>query len=221
MFAGIVETLGEVTHVGPARAAHGGTAVRIEIRLGALLDGLPLGASMAVNGVCLTLAESRDGIGGFDVVPETLRRTTLGALRPGDPVNVERSLRVGDRIDGHFVQGHVDAVGVVNRIANSGGDYKLWIATDAGALAHIIPKGSIALDGTSMTVVDVTADAFSVVVVPTTWQRTTLGRRRPGDRVNIETDILVRTILGRFPLGEAAAARGVTWETLRANGFVS
>lgn len=226
MFAGIVEALGEVAHVGPSHAAHGAGAAaqRIDIRMGPLLDGLPRGASVAVNGVCLTLAEARRDVGGFDVVPETLRRTTLGDLRVRDVVNLERSLRVGDRIDGHFVQGHVDAVGVVRQIAKSSGDYKLWIEADAGALTNVIPKGSVALDGTSMTVVDVVADAFSVVVVPTTWQRTTLGRRQPGDRLNIETDILVRTIVARLAqlqLAAAPTAPGVTWESLRENGFIS
>lgn len=225
MFAGIVEALGEVAGVGPSRVAQGGGAAqRIELRMGSLLDGLPPGASVAVNGVCLTLAATCGAVGGFDVVPETLRRTTLGTLRPGDAVNLERSLRVGDRIDGHFVQGHVDAVGVVREIAKSGGDYKLWIEVDAAAATGIIPKGSVALDGVSMTVVDTAADAFSVVVVPTTWQRTTLGRRRPGDCVNVETDILVRTIVARLAqlgLADPPAARGVTWEALRENGFTS
>ncbi|MBU0617907.1 MAG: riboflavin synthase [Planctomycetes bacterium] len=219
MFAGIIERVCEVAAVRPA-----GDAVRLEVELGELLDGLELGASVAINGVCLTLAERRGSVGGFDVVPETWRVTSLSSLQVGDPVNVERSLCVGDRLDGHFVQGHVDGVGRVERIQRDKGEYKLWVSADAGLMRYIVRKGSIALDGTSLTVVDVVENRFSVVLIPTTLERTVLGRHRPGKAVNIETDILARVIISRLEaLGEgyrAAATGGLTWQQLEEGGFL-
>ncbi|MGE0481013.1 MAG: riboflavin synthase [Phycisphaerae bacterium] len=231
MFAGIVEHVGTLVAARPLAGAgdYAAAARRLDIDLGPLAEGLALGASVAVNGVCLTLAERRDRVGGFDAVPETLRLTNLGALRPGDPVNLERSLRVGDRIDGHFVQGHVEACAPLDRIDREGGGYKLWIAAPRELAPFILPKGSITVDGVSMTVVDATDDRFSIVVIPTTWQRTTLGRRAPGDRLNLESDILARIVVHR--LERAARARdddapaniasGVDWNQLRAAGFVA
>ncbi len=228
MFAGIIEALGTVVAVemAPARHAGAGSAHRLDIELGGLAEGLQLGASVAVNGACLTLSHCRGTVGGFDVVPETWRRTTLAGLRVGDAVNLERSLRVGDRIDGHFVQGHVDGTGMVDRVDRSHGEWKLWVRTDPELMTAVMPKGSIALDGTSLTVVEVRDERFSVALVPTTLERTVLGRRAPGDRVNIETDILVRVLLRRleavFGTGATAdgATTGLTWEKLREGGFV-
>lgn len=230
MFAGIVEHMGTLAAARPLAAAgdYAAAARRLNIDLGPLAEGLALGASVAVNGVCLTLAERRDRVGGFDAVPETLRVTNLGHLRPGDFVNLERSLRVGDRIDGHFVQGHVEAVGTLDRIDREGGGYKLWIAAPAALSPFTIPKGSITVDGVSMTVVDARDDRFSIVVIPTTWQRTTLGRRAPGDRLNLETDILARIVVHRLERAarvrnddsHTPVASGVDWDQLRAAGFV-
>ncbi|MCG3125929.1 MAG: Riboflavin synthase [Phycisphaerae bacterium] len=196
MFSGIIETVGEVAALGAAtRAAGDGPLVRtLDVEVPKLLDDLAPGASVAVNGVCLTLVSTRAGGGRFHVVVETLKRSNLGGLRAGDAVNLERALRVGDRVDGHFVQGHVDALGRVTRIDRDRGEWKLWLRTDAGALRLICPKGAVALDGTSLTVVDARGDEFSVVLIPTTLERTTLGRRRPGDAVNIETDMIARAV---------------------------
>jgi riboflavin synthase len=219
VFAGIIERVCKVASVRPAREA-----VRLEVELSDLLDGLELGASVAINGVCLTLAERRGSVGGFDAVPETWRLTSLSALKPGDAVNVERSLRVGDRLDGHFVQGHVDGVGRVERIDKDGGEHKLWISVDAELMRYIVRKGSIALDGTSLTVVDVAENRFSVALIPTTLERTVLGRRRVGDAINIETDILARLIVSRLEaLGAGAgvgAGGGLTWQKLQEGGFL-
>lgn len=229
LFSGIVEAIGAVVDIAelPVRAGAATRATRLNLEMGQLLDGLPLGASVAVNGVCLTLADARGTVGGFDVVPETWRRTNLRHLRRGDGAHLERSLRVGDRIDGHFVQGHVDGVGTVDEIQRAGDEYKLWLAVPAELMPYMVRKGSIALDGVSLTLVDVTPPRVSVVLIPTTLERTTLGRRRPDDAINIETDILARLIVQRLETlqaGEASAggarAGGVTWAQLREGGYL-
>jgi riboflavin synthase len=219
MFAGMIERVCRVAAVRPGR-----DAVRLEVELGDLLDGLALGASVAINGACLTLAERRGAVGGFDVVPETWRLTSLSSLKRGDPVNAERSVRIGDRLDGHFVQGHVDGVGRVERVERDGGEHKLWVSVAADLMRYVVRKGSIALDGTSLTVVDVAENRFSVALIPTTLERTVLGRRRAGDAVNVETDILARLIVSRLEaLGERAGAvanAGLTWQKLQEGGFL-
>jgi len=226
MFAGIIESMGTVLGVqaSPRPRVGGALAHRLDVELGDLAEGLPLGASVAVNGACLTLAELGGTAGRFDVVPETWKRTTLCELKRNDRVNLERSLRVGDRVDGHFVQGHVDGVGSVERLERGQGEWKLWIECEAEPLTRIIPKCSVALDGTSLTVVDVGRGRFSVALIPTTLERTTLQARQPGDHVNIETDILARLVLARLHALTGAASQGsgdLTWEKLRDGGFVS
>lgn len=197
MFCGMVEGLGSVVSLeGPLRRDGQGPLIhRLSIRAAALFADLRPGASVAVNGVCLTLVAHKSECAEFDVVIETMRCTNLGRIRSGDPVNLERSLRPVDRIDGHFMQGHVDATGVLERIERQGGEHKLWVTTEDGAMRYVIPKGAIALDGVSLTVVDVRAGCFSVVLIPTTLERTTFGKRREGDSLNIETDIISRTVV--------------------------
>ncbi len=222
MFSGIVEAIGRVERLsGPQPDPAGTPAYRLEIAAGDLFADLALGASVAVNGACLTLAQRHAQSGRFDVIPETWRNTSLQTLRVGDPVNLERSLRVGDRIDGHFVQGHVDGVGTVQRVEATG-QWKLWVAAPAHLLPYLVRKGSVTLDGTSLTIVDVAADGFSVALIPTTLERTVLARRRPGDPVNIETDVIARIVVGYLHAGDAnpaAAPSGLTLERLRADGF--
>ncbi len=198
--------------------ADGTAAHRVTIALGPLAEDLPLGASVAVNGVCLTVADLAGESGSFDVVPETWQATALKGLRPRTPVNLERSLQVGDRIDGHFVQGHVDGVGTVAQIERTAGEWKLWVRAAAEILTYVVPKGSIAVDGTSLTIVDYLSDRFSVALIPTTLDETVLGRRQPGDEVNLETDILARIIVRR--LDALRAAGGITVDQLREGGFV-
>lgn len=149
---------------------------------------------MAVNGCCLTVVAAEGE--GFDVQagPETLLRTNLGTKGPGDPVNLERSLRVGDRLGGHFVQGHVDAVATLRERRRDGEWEFLAFTIDPQWTAFLVPKGSIAVDGVSLTLVDVTADGFSVMLIPHTLAVTTLGTLAPGDRVNIETDMIARHV---------------------------
>ena len=228
MFAGIIEKVGRVVGVRETRTPTGERALRLELELAGLLDGLQLGASVAVNGACLTLAEQRPPIGGFDVIPETWQATTLSDLRAGAAVNLERALRVGDRIDGHFVQGHVDGVGTVDSLEQRGGEFKLWVRAPEELSPYIVRKGSIAIDGVSLTVVDVEPPRFSVALIPTTLNDTVLRDRQAGSRVNLETDILARIVVARLGAllpgaehGTSPAPAGVSWEQLREGGFAS
>jgi riboflavin synthase alpha subunit len=220
MFSGIIDRIGRIES---CRATAGGKVLAISAA--GYWAGTPIGASIAIDGVCLTLTDLRSEVASFDAITESLRRSTLGDLRPGDAVNLQKSLAVGDRIDGHFVQGHVDAVGTVARIEQSPQESIWWFAADAEAMAYIIPKGSIAIDGISLTIAavrDPPPGGFSVALIPTTLERTTLGRKTTGGRVNIETDILARTIVHYLRVQAAQANRGpgpLTLDNLREHGF--
>jgi riboflavin synthase len=217
MFSGIIDAVGQVRS---CRETPGGKTLVVAAR--DYWAESPAGASIAVDGVCLTLTSIRDSDATFDVITETLRRSTLGGLRPGDRVNLQKALAVGDRVDGHFVQGHVDAVGTVAKVEQSPGESIWWFSSHAETLAYTAPKGSIAIDGISLTIVDVHKDMFSVALIPTTLERTTLGQKNVGDPVNIETDILARTVvhyLQSFGGPRGAAEKAVTLESLRRQGF--
>jgi riboflavin synthase len=188
MFTGIVE---RTVHV--AAVSEGTGFVRLSLAAG--WPDIKLGESVAVNGVCLTVADIAPPTVGFDVIPETLRKTNLGLLAAGDLVNVERSLRAGDRIDGHFVQGHVDATA---RLVDALGDeteWKLTVHPPAELMKFVIPRGSVALDGVSLTVASVSPDGFVVALIPTTLGLTTLGTRPVGWPLNFEADMLSKTIV--------------------------
>ncbi len=180
MFTGIVEELGTL------RRREGG---RFEFEASAVADGLHIGDSVAHNGVCLTVVEMGPGWYAVDVVDETLARSNLGDLGPGDPVNLERPVRLADRLGGHLVQGHVDGVGTVVTPAP---DLRVRIPPELAR--YIVPKGSITVDGCSLTVVDAGPDSFSVAVIPHTAEVTTLGRREPGERVNLEVDVVAKYV---------------------------
>lgn len=198
MFAGIVEFAGTVVRTGPLCCADGALAARLVVEAGDWLAEAPLGSSIAVNGVCLTLAGKDGRHAHFDVVAETLRLTSLNAIQAGDRVNLERALRVGDRVDGHFVQGHVDGLGSVESNGLEGGEWILRVRAPAELAPYLVRKGSITVDGVSLTLVDVDGPRFSIALIPTTLERTVLGGRRPGDPVNLETDILARLIVQRL-----------------------
>ena len=153
------------------------------------------GESVAVNGVCLTVAERGAGVLGFDVIKETLGKTNLGEIQGGDDVHVERSLRVGDRIDGHFVQGHVDGVAVLRDQVASRDEWRLTLEPARDLMAFVIPKGSVALDGVSLTVASLTQTTFDVALIPTTVNITALARRPLGWRFNLEADVLAKTVV--------------------------
>ncbi len=182
MFTGIVEELGTVRSRQGARLRIGATVV---------LDDIKLGASIAVNGVCLTVVgwDAAEGWWDADVVDETYSRSTLGALGAGHRVNLERPVRLSDRLGGHLVQGHVDGIG---EIVVPGPD--LEVRTEADLLRYVVEKGSITVDGVSLTVVRARDDAFSVAVIPHTMEVTTLGRKGPGDQVNLEVDITAKYV---------------------------
>ena len=189
MFAGIVEYLGAVVEVQPSPPG-----LRLRIDAGPLAADGELGASIAVNGCCLTVVRREETVLSFDVGPETLLRTNLGRLTGGAPVNLEASLRIGDRLGGHFVSGHIDAVGTLDERRDDREWSHCWFRVPAALTRQMVPKGCIAVDGVSLTVVDVEAERFSVMLIPHTLSVTTLGVRRLGDGVNIETDLLAKYV---------------------------
>jgi riboflavin synthase len=198
--------------------------VQFAIACGPLAEGVRLGDSIAINGTDLTVTVIEGTTLHFDMVPETAQRTTLGALRSGSRVNLERALSASGRYDGHIVQGHIDGTGVIKELRRQQEDVRLFVAC-APELAHgMVPKGSITVDGVSLTLVDVGADVFSVALIPWTLAHTTLGERRVGDVVNLEIDLIGKYVYKYLhqifqeqrPL---APSHGLTIERLRALGF--
>ena len=185
MFTGIVEERGRVT------STEGG---ELCVAAAIALEGTKIGDSIAVNGACLTVTWIENGTFAVDVVPETLRRTNLGDLAPGDLVNLERSLAFGGRVGGHLVQGHVDATGALAEITPDGDAVLVCYTTPSEVLRYVVEKGFIAIDGASLTVVGRGPDWFSVTLIPHTSATTVLGARRVGDRVNLEADILAKYV---------------------------
>ena len=192
MFTGIVEELGSVRAITP----HDGGA-RLEIAATRVLDDADIGASISVSGCCLTVVELHDGWWAADAVTETLDRTALGSLRAGDRVNLERPVRLADRLGGHLVQGHVDGVGaLLERVALPDGSTRMTFTAPAAVLRYVVEKGSIAIDGNSLTVasLDDGGGTFDVAVIPHTLAVTTLGPKQPGDPVNLEVDVLAKYV---------------------------
>ena len=189
MFTGLVEALGTVRSVTPDGA---GTLLTIEEPT--IAADLPLGASVAVNGCCLTVVSGDSRSFSFQAGPETLKLTNLGQLTAGDRVNLERSLKVGDRLGGHIVQGHVDGVGAIDKRLRDGEWEYVWFTCVGELTKQMIRKGSITVDGVSLTLVDVEDGRFSVALIPHTMAITTLGFKRTGDRVNLETDLFAKYV---------------------------
>ena len=199
MFTGIIEGLAEVTSV--ARAKKGADTV-MRVKLGRMAKGLKLGDSVCVNGACLTVTKLLKGEAQFEMVAETMRRTSLGKVRPGDRVNIERSMRVGDRLEGHFVLGHVDGTATVSEKIEAPSETTMWFQLDNKELASaLVEKGSVAVDGVSLTVVDVDggSNRFSISLIPHTLEMTTLGLKKKGAKVNIETDVLSKYVAKSLP----------------------
>ena len=161
--------------------------------------GAELGDSIAVNGVCLTVVAHVDGTLAFDAVPETLARTSLGALDQGSRVNLEPALRAGDALGGHYVQGHVDGVGTVRSVEPEGDGKRMWFDAPAEIDRYVVEKGSIAVQGTSLTVAATDETGFAVALIPHTLEATTLGALAPGDRVNLEVDVLAKYVEKLLP----------------------
>ncbi len=197
MFTGIIEQIGRVV----ALTQSGGKG-ELRVAIGPLAEGMRIGDSLSVNGACLTVTRLSSDLAECDVSGETLRVTTLGTLRPGAEVNLERALRVGDRLGGHFVLGHVDTTGVIAAIEKSPAQVTLKVKAAPQVVAQIIPKGSIAVEGISLTVAELREDVFSVAIIPHTFAHTTLRSKSAGDQVNLELDMIgkyVARLMGRTP----------------------
>ncbi len=193
VFTGIVRERGVVRSV-ESVGGGGGGGVRLAVAASGTAATVGVGDSVAIDGACLTVVEVSEDTIAFDAVPETLSHTTLEALSEGSLVNVERALHAGDPLGGHFVQGHVDAVGLIRSSDPEGNSVRMWIEAPPAILRYCVEKGSIALDGVSLTIAELADDAFAVALVPHTLVATTLGERRPGDRVNLEPDLLAKYV---------------------------
>jgi riboflavin synthase len=204
MFTGIVEALGRV---GRVHETQGGRRLTITVPDESAWR-LALGESVAVSGVCLTVVDSLPGALAFDLAEETLRVTTLGGLGAGDPVNLERPLRFDGRLGGHLVLGHVDGVGRVTRVRPEGEGTRVDVEVPARLRPLLIPKGSVAVDGVSLTVAALEEDAFAVALIPHTLAVTTLGQRRGGDPVNLEMDVIGKYVRGFLEQWQASEAGG-------------
>ncbi len=189
MFTGIIQATGHIERRGTS-----GSGARLVVATRRPLPRLALGESIAVDGACLTVTARRDRRFTVDVSPETLRRTTLGDLPPGTRVNLERALRMGDRMGGHLVQGHVDGVGRLETIRRDGEWLLYRFRAPRILVPYLVEKGSIAIDGVSLTVFACRGPSFTVALIPHTVEQTTLGERKAGDRVNLEADVLLKQI---------------------------
>lgn len=212
MFTGLVQRIGALASI-----ERRGDAVKAAVRTGGWEPTVTAGESIAVQGVCMTVTACRGEVLEFDMLDETYRRTSFSRMSAGAPLNLERALRVGDAMGGHYVSGHVDGTGTVRNVTRHGRDRVIEIVCAPDLLADVVSKGSIACDGVSLTVVDVGAGAFTVHVIPFTWEQTSLGRLRQGDAVNLETDLMAK--YARKALAGRAGRDGVTWEKLSAAGF--
>ncbi len=207
MFTGIVEEVGTVKSL---------RADRLTISANEVLEGTKVGDSIAVNGACLTVTAMTGSTFSVDVMPETLRRTNLGSLRPGDGVNLERPLAVGGRIGGHFVQGHVDGTGRVSALVPEGHALLMTVVAPSEITSYLVEKGFIAVDGVSLTIVRSNLTSFEVSLVAYSREHTNLGRRKPGDVVNLEVDIIAKYVQKLCGGGNA----GVSIEFLGKHGFL-
>lgn len=213
MFTGIIEKLARISAM-----RRGQQGARLTVDLEQTAEGVRPGDSIAINGACLTVAAIQGTAVTFNVVAETLRRTNLGDLRSGDRVNVERALRVGDRLAGHFVQGHVDGLGRISRKETGSEGGSVTIAAQPDIMAFMVEKGSVAVDGISLTVASLTDSDFTIALIPTTLQTTTLGFKAVGAAVNLEIDILAK-LVARLLRERGMPVGGITEQWLRDQGF--
>jgi riboflavin synthase len=199
MFTGIIDGTGTIKSItGSKRTSNSDRRIRLE--LGRVGRGLKIGDSVSVNGTCLTVIILKKSAAEFEIVKETIDRTTLGSLKDGDSVNIERSLKLSDRFEGHIVLGHVDGVGEISDVIKFPVEIKMWIRVKGKEMMkYIVPKGSVTVDGISLTVVDVGKYEFSVALVPHTVSKTTIGTKVRGDKVNLEFDILRKYIANLIP----------------------
>jgi riboflavin synthase len=214
MFTGIIQHVGTVSHVRPGQDSR-----RLTIELGPIAQEASLGDSIAVDGACLTVAALKPPHAEMDVSAETLRLTTLGSLKTGSRVNLEPALRVGDRLGGHFMSGHVDGVGTIRRLEERPGEWRLEVGVDEALTNQMIMKGSVAVAGISLTIAALNADSFEVSVIPHTLQETTLSDLGAGDEVNIECDMIGRWVHKQLGSMQEQQSPGLTMEDLQEGGF--
>ena len=193
MFTGIVEGVGKVNKI--SKITKNRSAIEMTIDLGKQVKGLKIGQSVALNGVCLTATKLSKSKCFFEMIEETTKKTDLGNLKVGGVVNIERSLKAGDRLEGHFVLGHVDGVGVIKKIVKKPKEVQVYFEVPKSLAKYVVKKGSIAIDGISLTVVDIKKTLASVSLIPHTIEITNFHTKKVGDKVNIETDILGKYIL--------------------------
>ena len=213
MFSGIVEEMGRIR-----RVERRGGSERVEVEARRALEGTHRGDSIAINGTCLTVTDLSSRSFTVELAPETLRRTNLGQVHPGDPVNLERSLKVGGRIGGHFVQGHVDGVGTVKDLKPEGDAVIITFSAPPDIMRYVVVKGFIAIDGVSLTVVDLLPDRFTVSFVPYTLSNTIAAYYRVGTVVNLEADILGKYVERIVAYRERR--KGITEGALAQHGFL-
>ncbi len=213
MFTGLIETIGNVV-----RSQGGPDNMVLVVDIGALSSEIKIGDSVAVNGACLTAVQIAGGQVNFDVSGETIAKSTMGKLSAGAKVNIELSMRADARFGGHFVLGHVDGMATIGKIENKGRFWDVRYQCSKALLDNMIAKGSVAVDGISLTIAELTTDGFSVAVIPQTWEKTNLQYAKVGDPVNIETDVIVKTV--RKSLETILPAKGnLTVEKLKEMGF--
>ena len=212
MFTGIVEETGSI-----ARVVQGGMSGEIKIYASFVLEGTKLGDSIAVNGVCLTVTGLYDDGFTADVMPETLRRSNLGMLKSGDQVNLERAMAADGRFGGHIVSGHIDGTGEIVSLRNEGNAVWVRVRAKEEILELIVEKGSITIDGISLTVAALGTDHFEVSIIPHTGQQTTLLKKKPGDKENLENDIIGKYV--RRLMGKDSGKSGITEDFLAEHGF--
>lgn len=215
MFTGLIEDVGKVQ-----RLERRGSSAVLSVSTVLPAAEFSLGDSVAVNGVCLTVTRIDGATLSFDASPETLDRSGLGRLSPGAPVNLERAMRLSDRLGGHIVTGHIDCVATVAGRREEAGNIRFSFRLPVENCRYLVEKGSVAIDGISLTVNSVASDSFTVNIIPHTAQMTTLRFRAPGDTVNIETDIIGKFVERLFPcLGTAGNSEGISLKKLMENGF--
>ncbi|MFQ5854629.1 MAG: riboflavin synthase [Anaerolineae bacterium] len=214
MFSGIVEEVGKVASI-----RRRGEIVEVTIAASQVLGGTELGDSLAINGTCLTVTRLTDSSFTVELSPETLRRTNLGDLQPGAGVNLERSLAVGGRIGGHFVQGHIDGTGQVQSLTPEGESIMVRFTAPPSLMRYVVPKGYIAIDGMSLTIVERDADSFTVAFIPYTLAHTIAGSYNAGDRVNLEADIIGKYVENILAYRQEALNSNISREFLEEHGF--
>lgn len=215
MFTGLIEEVGTMEG-----ATNGEKSMKLTIRAKKILDGIKLGDSISTNGVCLTVTSFDNSTFTVDVMPETMRKTNLGKLVKGSLVNLERALSAGDRLGGHIVSGHIDGTGYIREYKDE--DIATWLTveTKSEIIKYIIPRGSIAIDGTSLTVVDTKENSFRVSLIPVTKEETVLLKKRVGDEVNLECDIVGKYVERFLTFKEDSGKNSIDMKFLAENGFL-